>query len=99
MARVRRSRVGRGWEDIGEGTHDVQAGKEEEGGAASPDHTFELVDPARPRSYLHLNFVLRNSLHACDFIPRDRAAFIPELTPLGPRSSPLIDRSKIGEGK
>lgn len=72
MARVRRSRVGRGWEDIGEGTHDVQARKEEAGGGkkeASPDHTFELVDPARPRSYLHLNFVLRNSLHACDFIP------------------------------
>lgn len=89
MARVRRSRVGRGWEDIGEGTHDVQAAKEEEGGAASPDHTFELVDPARPRSYLHLNFVLRNSLHACDFIPRDRAAFIPRIDPARPPLVPI----------
>lgn len=41
-----RSRRGRGWEDIGEGTHDVQATSQEAGGAAQPDHTFELVDPA-----------------------------------------------------
>lgn len=40
------------------------------GGEKRPNHTFELVDLERARSYLHLDFVLRNCLHACDFIPR-----------------------------
>lgn len=40
--------------------------EKEEGGRLN--HTFELVDLERARSYLHLKFVLRNCLHACDFI-------------------------------
>lgn len=31
---------------------------------------FELVDLQRARSYLRLNFVLRNCPHVCNFIPR-----------------------------
>lgn len=43
--------------------------KREEGQEASQPYV-ELVDLERARSYLHLDFVLRNCLHACDFIAR-----------------------------
>lgn len=64
--------------------------REEERGAI-PNHTFELVDLERARSYLHLNFVLRNCLHACDFIPRG-------YTPTrGHTLPPLVHSDRIAE--
>lgn len=76
MARVYRFECSRGRVDTGRGIYDVkpttQKEKERERWEKRLNHTFELLDLERARSYLHLNFVLRNCFRACDFIPRGR---------------------------